>query len=152
MAKKSKEVKQSKTTSKKTAVTAAVSSDRERPVWLFTNLDREGQFAFDTNRPDFDHKDFIEKMIQYSGMTWAEIKKQTHDDGKSKNHMISYDKLSKDAQDRFHSKRLLDYEDAIFSFAFNNLTRIIGIRKREKFEVLWYDAKHEVCPSTLKHT
>ena len=91
-------------------------------------------------------------MINYSNMTWEEIKRQTHDQGKSKHHMISYDSLSKDARDRFDAKRLSDYEDSLFSFAFNNLTRIIGIRKSEKFEVLWYDPKHEVCPSTLKHT
>lgn len=34
--------------------------------------------------------------------------------GKSKHHTISYDSLSKDAQDRFDVKQLSDYEDAIF--------------------------------------
>lgn len=36
----------------------------------------------------------------------------------------------------------------IYSFAFNNILRIIGIRDREKFYVLWYDAYHEVYPSS----
>ena len=152
MAKKNKEVRQLKTKGKKTAITTAVSSDSKRPIWIFRNLYRACKFAFDTKRADFDYRDFIEKMIQFSNMTWNEIKKQTHDEGKSKHHSISYDSLSKDARQRFDVKQLSDYEDAIFSFAFNNLTRVIGIRKGENFEVLWYDPRHEVCISTLKHT
>ena len=136
----------------KTIITQAVSSDQERPVWSFANIDKSGKFAFDVTREEFNHQDFIEKMIGYSGLTWGEIKKQTHDKGKSKHHALNYDTLSRDAQERFRAKNLSEYEDSIFSFAFNNLTRIIGIRKNEKFEVMWYDPRHEFCPSRKKHT
>ena len=34
------------------------------------------------------------------------------------------------------------------SFAFTNTLRVIGLRDREKFHVLWYDARHEVYPSS----
>lgn len=91
-------------------------------------------------------------MINYSNMTWADIKNQTHDDGKSKHHIIEYQKLSKDAQDRIKAKKLEQDSDAIFSFALQNRLRIVGIKRGKEFHVLWYDPKHEVCPSTKKHT
>lgn len=152
MAKKEKVVKGAVTPSKKRTSVPILPSEQKNPIWLFTNLDRDGDFAFDVNRDDFDYCDFLEKMISYSNMTWAEIKRQTHDRGKSKNHMLSYDKLSVKAKERFRVKQLSEDEDAIFSFALNNKVRIIGIKKNEFFHVLWYDPRHEVCPSKLKHT
>lgn len=149
---KEKKIKQSSPRGKKHTVISAASSDGKWPIWRFTNLDKDGEFAFDVNRTDFDSKDFLEKMINYSNMTWQEIKRQTHDEGKSKHHEISFDSLSREAQDRFSAKHLEQDEDAIFSFAFNNKVRIIGIRKDEYFHVLWYDPEHKVCPSTLQRT
>lgn len=80
-------------------------------------------------------------------MTWADIRRQTHDNGKSKHHLLSAEKLSKEAQNRIISKQIEDYEDAIFSFALQNKLRIVGIRQKEHFHVLWYDPNHEICPS-----
>jgi 5S rRNA maturation endonuclease (ribonuclease M5) len=127
-------------------------TDRECPVWVFTDIDRSGKFAFDLSRDDFEHKEVLEKMIHYSNMTWADIKKQTHDNGKSKHHLIDYEKMSKDAQDRLKAKHMEDDSDSMFSFAFRNLLRIIGIRRGRMFHILWYDPLHEICPSQKKHT
>ena len=99
-----------------------------------------------------DHKLDLDKMIRYSNMTWAEIKAQTHDDGKSKHHVLDFDGISKDAKKRIEKMKLEEYSDSIFSFALTNLVRLIGIRKDEKFEVLWYDPLHDVYPSPKKHT
>ena len=115
-------------------------------IWCYDKIDVNGKFAFNLNREDFDHKGFLEKMINYSSMTWADIKKQTHDRGKSKHHFISIESMSKEARTRLESLQNLNGEDAIFSFAFNNLLRIIGIRNGQFFYVLWYDVNHEVCP------
>lgn len=128
------------------------STDNEHPVWSFDNIDRDGKFAFDVERSDFQHKEVIRKIIDYSSMTWSEIKRQTHDDGKSKHHFIVRDKLSKEANDRFSNKRLEEDSDSIFSFALQNKLRIVGIRRGKVFHVLWYDPNHEVCPSKKKHT
>lgn len=57
-----------------------------KPIFRFEKLDRNGSFAFDLNRTDFDAYDFLQKMINYSQMSWIEIEKQTHDNGKSKHH------------------------------------------------------------------
>lgn len=150
---KGKKIPQNKHRGNKTIISNPVSSDQDRPVWSFANIDKSGKFAFDTTRKEFNHQDFVEKMIDYSGLTWQEIKQQTHDKkGKSKHHTLSYGSLSKEAQGRLIAKNLSEYEDSLFSFALNNLTRIIGIRKREKFDVIWYDPYHEFCPSHKKHT
>ena len=151
MPRKDKIVKDKKTKNKKTVTEERYSTDTLNPIWIFTDIDRNGKFAFDVGRKDFDSKDFLEKMIFYSNMTWAEIKMQTHDKkGKSKHHLISYDELSPIAQRRIKEIGKEEKLDSVFSFAFNNLTRIIGIREDEKFLVLWYDPEHEVCPSNKK--
>ena len=132
--------------------TAVKSSDSSCPVWLFDKLDKNGEFAFDVNSPDFNHKDFLSKMIEYSLIPWAAIKKQTHDENKSKHHYLDYSSLSKEAQDRIKALDMESLTDAIFSFAFNNTLRIIGFRDGEYFHVVWYDRHHSFCPSKLKHT
>ena len=109
-------------------------------------------FAFDLEREEFQHKNFLQKMIAYSNMTWSDVKKQTHDDGKSKHHFLSIDSLSKETIDRIKFKKLQEYSDSIFSFAFQNKLRIVGIRINECFHVLWYDSEHEICPSKKKNT
>ncbi len=127
-------------------------SDADCPIWVFDKIDRDGKFAFSPDRKDFDSLDFLNKMIYYSRMTWADIKQQTHDQGKSKHHTLDYPGLSKQAKDRIEKLKLDSDIDSFFSFAFNNLLRIIGIREGVLFHVLWYDPKHEVFPSTRRHT
>lgn len=128
------------------------STDGKKVIWLFDMIDRSGKFAFDLNRDDFLHREVMEKMIHYSNMTWAEVKGQTHDEGKSKHHLIAFDKLSNDAFDRFKERHLDGYEDSIFSFALQNRLRVAGIRENEHFHVLWHDSGHEICPSKKRHT
>lgn len=138
--------------SKSIVLPQGASTDNELLVWSFDNIDRNGNFAFDVTRADFDHRLFVEKMIVYSCMSWAQIKAQTHDNGKSKNHLLDTECMSKVAKDRFIQMGLTEYSDSIFSLAFNNKLRIVGIRKGKEFHVLWYDKNHEVCPSVKKHT
>ena len=148
-----KEIKTtSKSNNKKNVISKKCNTDALCPVWIFTNIDKSGEYAFDLDRKDFQHKEFIDKMIHYSNMTWDEIKKQTHDNNKSKHHYIPYNILSKTAQNRLKIKNLSNKSEQIFSFAFNNKLRIVGVREHQYFFVLWYDSKHEVCPSTLRHS
>lgn len=123
------------------------------PIWVFSQIDRDGDFAFNPNRKDFNHTEVLNKIIYYSGMTWNEILAQTHDKGKTKHHMLSYDSLSPKAKKRLdflNNQRNERIRDNLFSFALQNKLRIIGMRDDEKFYVLWYDPEHEVCPSNLK--
>lgn len=132
--------------------TTVKSTDSSSPIWLFDRLDKNGEFAFNVTSPEFDHKDFLSKMIEYSVISWAKIKMQTHDKNKSKHHYLEYSSLSKEAQDRIKALNMENETDAIFSFAFNNTLRIIGFREGQFFHAIWYDKNHKFCPSKLKHT
>ncbi len=138
--------------SKRTIKEVGYSTEGEKVIWRFDMIDRSGKFAFDLSRDDFRYKEILEKLIDYSGMTWAEVRRQTHDNGKSKHHLLNVEFLSREAYERFKMRNLEEYSDSIFSFALQNKLRIVGIRKDEHFHVLWYDPEHEVCPSKLKHT
>ena len=138
--------------SKKTVQEQGYSSENEKIIWRFDKIDRSGKFAFNLDRDDFRHKDFLDKLLSYSTMTWMEIKRQTHDDGESKHHAIKIEKLSNEALERFQARHLEEDSDSIFSIAFDNKWRIIGIRRNQYFDVLWHDPKHEVYPVSLKHT
>ena len=142
-----KEVKTASTVSRKTVTDISNSSDSKKCVWLFDMIDIDGSFAFDIKRHEFEHYRFLEKMIEYSNMSWSEIKKQTHDSGKSKHHFISYDTICKEARARLETLKLTEYSDSLFSFALNNKLRVFGIRIDEYFHVLWYDPKHEIVKS-----
>ena len=121
-------------------------------VWMFDLIDKNGPYAFNIEDADFKHKDFIEKMINYSSMTWDEIDKQTHDKGKSKNHYLKIDSINNKAIQRLDDLKLETKSDDLYSIAFTNILRIIGIREDDRFHILWYDKNHEVCPSSKKHT
>ena len=133
--------------SKKSVITRNHTTDSRKIIWTFENVDKDGYFAFDVNRDDFQPLEIFDKMIFYSKMTWADIKKATHDNGKSKHHFLDMDKLSKQAKKRVAKKGLSENSDSIFSFALQNKLRVIGRRENEFFHVLWYDPNHEFCPS-----
>lgn len=135
--------KRQKRTSK---VTNSYSTEQDNLVWCFDRIDRDGKFAFDINRSDFNHRQILGIIIEYSNMTWADIRGSTHDDGKSKHHYISADDFSHDATKRFNALKLSEEEDALFSLAITNKIRIFGIRNGSKFHPIWYDPRHEVCP------
>lgn len=146
-----KETKRSNQKNLKKTINVTESSNSEYPAWMFDKLDRNGKFAFCYDSEQFDAKDFLDKVIQYSTMTWGKIIEQKHDENKSKHHYIK-NGLSKDAEERIKEMELDEYTDSIFSFAFDNTLRIIGIREGRNFHVIWYDKKHEFCPSHKKHT
>lgn len=123
------------------------------PVFHFNKIDRDGPFAFSPCRSCFVTDVFLDKLIDYSSMTWSEIDRQTHDAGKSKHHFLSnLEGLSKEAKKRLSKLGLEEETDCLYSFAFDNTLRIIGLRCNDDFYILWYDQNHEVCPSHKKHT
>lgn len=136
--------------SKKTVSGDKYSTDNCKIVWRFDDLDIAGAFAFDLNRGDFEHKEVLQKIIAYSNMTWSEVKRQTHDNGKSKHHFLGVESLSPAACERIRAKHLEERSDSIFSFALQNRLRIIGYRDNEKFCAVWFDPLHEFCPSRRK--
>lgn len=136
---------------KTVAISKTGSTINQTPIWRFDLLDRAGKFAFDLSREDFNHREVLQKLMDYGNMTWAEIDRQQHDvSRKTKHHYLSRSALSSDAIERIKAKHLEDDEDGIYSFSFQNLLRIIGIREGAEFHIVWYDPKHEFCPSSKR--
>ena len=112
-------------------------------------LDRNGEFALDYMSPDFNHREVLCKLVEYGNMTWGEIKLQTHDkNNKTKHHYLDVTKLSFAAMQRIKAKHLEEETDALFSLALQNKLRIIGVLRHDVFHLVWYDTKHQFCPST----
>ena len=120
----------------------------ETPKWAFSRSDKEMWKI---------HDDFmgylLEKLIDFEKMTWGEILRHTRN-GKSSNntssHNISRDNLIKDAQNRLEELNI--YEDELFSLSLDNRKRLWGILDSGVLRIIWYDPKHEICPSNKKHT
>lgn len=143
-----KQTKQSKSNKQKQTANEVLNYDKMNVVFYFDRLDRDGHFAFNVLRDKFNYKEVLTKIVEYSNLTWSEIKLQTHDkSNKSKHHFLEYSGLSKLARDRISKLDMESEIDAIFSFALQNKLRLIGIRENEKFHVVWYDPEHEFCPS-----
>lgn len=96
--------------------------------------------------PD-DQVEVLNRLRALEKMTWHQIKM----DGKKRNHSIRVSDCSKGAQKRL-SELELDDIDELFSMGVNGEARIIGILARTTFMILWWDPKHQVCPSHKKHT
>ena len=137
----------------KSTVRRSHNSDVSKAIWVFDMLDNSEEFAFNVQRiSENGHLELVfSKMIEYTNLTWAEIKKQTHDQSnKSKHHLLDYAGLSKEAAARINKLKLEEYTDSIFSFALQNKVRIIGVRINEIFHVVWYDPDHRFYPSKRK--
>lgn len=142
-----KKTKQTVQQAKKESKQLPVSTNG-KPHFRYDYIDKNGKFAFDVERSEFDTHEFMSKMINYSRMTWDEIKRQTHGKrGKSKHHYLDPKGLSKEAKDRLEVMELADYVDDLYSFAFAGMLRIVGIKIEDNFYVLWYDPEHRVYPS-----
>ena len=48
--------------------------------------------------------------------------------------------------------QLEESSDQLYSIALQNKLRIVGLRDKDRFHVLWYDPEHEVCTSQKKYT
>ena len=83
-------------------------------------------------------------MKDRQGTAWNDLTK-------GGSHNISVGSLSKDAQKRLVELNL-DDNDELFSMRIAGKPRIFGIRDRNVFHVLWWDANHDVCPSHKKNT
>ncbi len=87
-------------------------------------------------------------LCSYEDCTWQNIKTMTHDKkGKTKNHSVSIDGLTKEGRKRLNEIKNDDVEE-VFSLRYNNLFRIIGILNGEILYILWIDPNHKVCKTS----
>ena len=80
-------------------------------------------------------------------MTWDEIFVKT----KKHHHPVEVSKLLKEAQNRLLELEKDDWSE-LYSIKIGGTLRIWGMKDGQYFQVLWWDPKHEICPSKLKHT
>lgn len=56
-----------------------------------------------------------------------------------------------EAQNRL-SEKSLDDIDFISRLSLGGTERLYGQRRGNEFSIIWWDPKHEICPSPLRHT
>lgn len=122
------------------------SSDGERISWHLGSFDFDGPWGKRQISSDFFQKELLPKIANIETMTWAQIKAK-----KKNNHSIGLEKLIKDARDRLKEIGQDDV-DELFSLRLSDDQRLFGIQDRHIFKVLWWDPKHQICPSGKKHT
>jgi hypothetical protein len=114
--------------------------------WQFGKLDMNGDWCC----KQIDRAtlwDFLfERIKNFETMTWCEILVD-----KDNNHDVEKKNLSPEARKRLVQIRQDDI-DSLFTLHLSGLRRLWGIRDGRALQVLWYDPKHKVCPSLLKHT
>lgn len=86
--------------------------------------------------------DIRQQIAGFESMTWNEISVQ----GKYLHHSVAVCDLIPAARKRLQQLGLGDL-DQLFRFRLANLERLWGYRDRNVMNVLWWDPKHEICPS-----
>ncbi|KAA3609357.1 MAG: hypothetical protein DWQ01_08475 [Planctomycetota bacterium] len=84
------------------------------------------------------------KLAEFESLTIVEMRQQ----GSHRNNPADF---TARAKNRLHELRIADFDD-IFSFRITGTKRFYAIRVGNVFEILWWDPKHQICPSPKKHT
>ena len=115
---------------KRSVRTSEFNANSEAVCWQFSIMDMSGSLSC----KNIGYNDWIlilNKMREWETMTWYEIL------GK-RDHAINIEKLSLEAQKRLIELELDDI-DEIISLHLDGKKRLIGIRDRNIFRVLWWD-------------
>lgn len=131
---------------KEPAIGGQFASNDKGPIyWSFSLIDCKGPWGFDVICKNEFHSLITSSFKDKEGNTWAKLKSEAG------SHNVMVRKLVKIARDRL-LELCLDDRDELFSMRFTGKKRVWGIRDGNVFKVLWWDPKHEVCPSMKKNT
>lgn len=121
-----------------------VSYDKKKPSWRFARFDSDcADWGLDTLKKEIEN--VLDCLRSYEDCTWQLIKTMTHGKkGKTKNHYVSRDGLTKKGRKRLNDIQNDDVEE-VFSLRYNGLFRIIGLLRGDILYILWIDPNHEVC-------
>ena len=106
-------------------------------------MDYGGRWGWDKFE-NLELKDLIIKLIDFSAYNIPQLKK-------ANSHLVSIDKLVKDARNRIVQIEQDDLGD-LFSLRLSGKKRIWCIKDKNILKILWWDPNHEVCPSHKKNT
>lgn len=113
-------------------------------AWRFSGCDRGGPFCWTNIETADKFKGIVEKLHEFETKPWTEILR-------SGSHLVKLHRLEKAARDRLVEIQRDDIDD-LMSFRITGENRVWCIRTGHIMRVLWWDPKHEVCPSLKKHT
>lgn len=106
-------------------------------------LDRFGWHTLDEEKL----KEVHSKLSAFETMSWSDILMAA----KKRNHSIPVPSLIADAQKWLEQKKIL--LDEVISLRLSGEERVWGyLAEGGVFVLLWWDPRHEICPSVLKHT
>lgn len=118
--------------------------------WSLVLADREGKWAFGDKV--FGGRDWcleiLPKLKDFEGKTWAIIANQSS--GRSsgtRNYHIARSALVKGARKRLKQIDMNDL-DELYSLRLDGKRRLFGVVQDHVLKLLWYDPRHEICPST----
>ena len=117
---------------------------RRNPLWGFRIVDLGGPWCW-TELDGAGLGEVLARLRALESMTWDEI------DGPTGSHHVATAKLSRDARNRLVEIRQDDAE-SLFSIRVTGERRVWGILDEHVLRMLWWDPRHEVCPSIKKHT
>lgn len=112
-----------------------------KPSWRIIALEMADPFGW--HKVDMQTLAYIRDKLRYfETMTLGQI----FINAKKRNHGVELYKLCGDAQKRL---RQLGYDDLdeLYTLRLSALERVWGIRECNVFSLLWWDPKHQVCPS-----
>jgi hypothetical protein len=117
---------------------------QETPAWKFNAIDLDGEWSCKNIDRDLIISSILPRIQCFETMKWSEIRGGEH-------HDINISNLSPKAQRRLEEIYQEDI-DSLFSFRIDGIKRLWCILDRHIAKIIWWDPKHEVCPSPLKHT
>jgi hypothetical protein len=116
------------------------------PAWRISKMELASCYGWQ-NIDGEKLKEIQTKLSNYESMTWREILV----DSKKQNHTVPINDLSKLARERLTEMNLEDL-DELTSLRLSGTERIWGKVNQGVMELLWWDPKHEVYPTSKKNT
>ncbi len=121
----------------------AESYDNSCLSWNIEILDNGGPWSWKNINPIVWWRHICPAIHNFGTMKWNEILGDRH-------HIIDIDKIIPEARKRL--EEICCDIDCLCSLAIGSKKRIYGIKQCNAFKALWWDPKHEICPSIKKHT
>lgn len=119
----------------------------QNPVWSFKRMDTTHP-RWSIRLCEFLYDNIIIKLKDLEGLTWQEIMSASGGRSSGTNsHFEDVADLCKEARDRMLELHMED-EDRVFSLRLTALERLYGILEGGTFFIIWYDAKHEIYPTS----
>ena len=119
----------------------------EKLVFRFLRIDYPGIAGIEGDWSEATVEEIASIFRSHESMTWQDILKRTHHDGKSASHFVKVTDLKKAAQDRLLELKLDEWE-RVFSLRVTGKGRLWGIREGRYFFLLWSDPKHKIHKSS----